>query len=172
MHFKVETIVHGHYALDDRWVHEDWGLSCQLSPHFQLSLFCFFVSLSGLFFFCHRNTDAVRGLFEEYKHNFHTSIITRTCLAWYTASASMRRRATKIDSNSGKETVWVSSSTVFEKVSDTDLPQNVHSTHSTPTCSTESSHRRRQGKCKIRQERIAAQRDLQVRIAEAFQKTR
>ena len=30
---------------DDRWVNEDWGLSCQLSPYFHLSLFFSFVIL-------------------------------------------------------------------------------------------------------------------------------
>ncbi len=45
------SVVHGHYTLDDRWVHEDWMLSCQLSPYFQFPLFCFFVSLSGFYFF-------------------------------------------------------------------------------------------------------------------------
>ena len=48
------------------------------------------------------------------KKTFHASIMTRTCLVLYTESASMKRRETKIDSNSDKETVRVSSWTAFD----------------------------------------------------------
>ena len=117
MNFRVHTIfMRTMSGMTGEWTRtEDYPAD---SLHIFTRL-CFSRSWSCVYLVCHlffgvatqtRYVDCLNNT----KKTFHASIMTRTCLVLYTESASMKRRETKIDSNSDKETVRVSSWTAFD----------------------------------------------------------